>query len=162
MAVMTFWKGHWLAEHVFSRCFVFNLEEREIAWSFRKIQRPLSLGKSLFRKTIFFTIICNERLFSISLRRRYLFEIFEQRFSYVQISSRSVLFILPLLRKIPRKSPKIWSRFGKSIWMAISFDDTFEKFEDLFKSTSWSDRDISGKNQWLMEKKNKSFFYCLQ
>lgn len=159
MAVMTFWKGHWLAEHVFSRCFVFNLEEREIAWSFRKIQRPLSLGKSLFRKTIFFTIICNERLFSISLRRRYLFEIFEQRFSYVQISSRPVLFIL---RKIPRKSPKIWSRFGKSIWMAISFDDTFEKFEDLFKSTLWSDRDISGKNQWLMEKKNKSFFYCLQ
>lgn len=156
MAVMTFWKGHWLAEHVFSRCFVFNLEEREIAWSFRKIQRPLSLGKSLFRKTIFFPIICNERLFSISLRRRYLFEKFEQRFSYVQISSRPLLFILPLLRKIPRKSPKIWSRFGKSIWMTISFDDTFEKFEKAHRGVIFREKI----NDWWKKKIKVFFIVC--
>lgn len=161
MAVMTFWKGHWLAEHVFSRCFVFNLEEREIAWSFRKIQRPLSLGKSLFRKTIFFTIICNERLFSISLRRRYLFEKFEQFLIRSNFVSPS-----PFYFTFPKKNPKEKSQNLVTFWKINLNDDLFWRylrkirrpFQKHVVEWSW----YFGKKSMIDEKKNKSFFYCLQ
>lgn len=123
MAVMTFWKGHWLAEHVFSRCFVFNLEEREIAWSFRKIQRPFSLGKSLFRKIIFFPIICNERLFSISLRRRYLFEKFEQF-----LIRSNFVSPCPFYFTSPKKNPKKKSQNLVTFWKINLNDDLFWRY----------------------------------
>lgn len=100
----------------FFEMFCFQLGRKRNSVIFSKNSKAILPWK----KTIFFTIICNERLFSISLRRRYLFEKFEQF-----LIRSNFVSPCPFYFTSPKKNPKEKSQNLVTFWKINLNGDLF-------------------------------------